>query len=194
MLAGISPLLNDEALYERLQARSDLGKVKVSIGSTDASSSEYLVDDDNSTAHDPTDSDTDEEDDEQILDDLFESVTNGKIDLDEIMLSATQAGKSRGVYASHLFKIWRISLDAAERTLDITSQNSKRTNDPTLSRNYGTNDWMLRYKRIDEYFFMDTFFATKKAGKLSRSNTCCQLFVTDKGYVYVVPMRGATGC
>ena len=36
---------------------------------------------------------------------------------------------------------------------------------------------------------MDTFFATKKSGKLSRGHTCCQLFVTDKGFVYVVPMR-----
>ena len=36
---------------------------------------------------------------------------------------------------------------------------------------------------------MDTFFATSKAGKSSRGHTCCQLFVTDKGYVYVVPMK-----
>ena len=36
---------------------------------------------------------------------------------------------------------------------------------------------------------MDTFFATKKGGTLSRGNTCCQLFVTDKGFIYVVPMR-----
>ena len=36
---------------------------------------------------------------------------------------------------------------------------------------------------------MDTFFATKKGGKSSRGHTCCQLFVTDKGFVYVVPMR-----
>ncbi len=36
---------------------------------------------------------------------------------------------------------------------------------------------------------MDTFFATSKAGKSSRGNTCCQLFVTDKGFVYVVPMK-----
>jgi hypothetical protein len=48
---------------------------------------------------------------------------------------------------------------------------------------------MLRYKRISEYFFMDTFFATKKAGKSTRNNTCCQLFVTDKGFVYVVPLK-----
>jgi hypothetical protein len=50
---------------------------------------------------------------------------------------------------------------------------------------------MLQYKQIDEHFFMDTFFATKnvkKGGKSSRGHTCCQLFVTDKGFVYVVPM------
>ena len=36
---------------------------------------------------------------------------------------------------------------------------------------------------------MDTFFATKKGGTSSRRNTCCQLFVTDKGFIYVVPMK-----
>jgi hypothetical protein len=189
VLAGISPLLNDEALYERLQARSELGKFQVSIGSTYASGKEFLVEDDDSTTDGSTDDDTDEEDNEKVLDDLFEQVTRGDIDLDELMVSAAHAGKSKGVDAAHLSKIWRIDHKAAERTLDITSQNSKRTDDPTLSRNYGTNDRMLRYKRIDDYFFMDTFFATKKAGKSSRSNTCCQLFVTDKGYVYVVPMK-----
>ena len=36
---------------------------------------------------------------------------------------------------------------------------------------------------------MDTFFASKKKTRSTRGNTCCQLFVTDKGFVYVVPMR-----
>ena len=35
---------------------------------------------------------------------------------------------------------------------------------------------------------MDTLFATKKSKKSSRGHTCAQLFVTDKGFVYVVPM------
>ena len=64
-----------------------------------------------------------------------------------------------------------------------------RDDTPSLSRNYPTNDRILRYKRIDELFYMDTFFSTKKSKKLSRGNTCCQLFVTDKGFVYVVPMK-----
>ena len=36
---------------------------------------------------------------------------------------------------------------------------------------------------------MDTFFATKKGGCSSRGHTCCQLFVTNKRFLYVVPMR-----
>ena len=39
---------------------------------------------------------------------------------------------------------------------------------------------------------MDTFFATKNGGVSSRGHTCCQLFVTDKGYVYVVPMKSCS--
>ena len=58
-----------------------------------------------------------------------------------------------------------------------------------MIQNFTTNDKMIRYKHINEFFFMDTFFATRKAGKSSRGHTCCQLFVTDKGFVYVVPMK-----
>ena len=71
----------------------------------------------------------------------------------------------------------------------MTTQTSVRTEDPTLSRNYGTNDCMLQYKHIQDYFFMDTFFATKKGGRSSRGHTCCQLFVMDKEFLYIVPMQ-----
>ena len=33
---------------------------------------------------------------------------------------------------------------------------------------------------------MDDFFATRKSEKYSKGHTCCQLFVTDKGFVCVV--------
>ena len=36
---------------------------------------------------------------------------------------------------------------------------------------------------------MDTFFATKKGGCSAHGHTCCQLFVTDKGFLHVVPMQ-----
>ena len=36
---------------------------------------------------------------------------------------------------------------------------------------------------------MDTFFATRKTTKYLRGNRCCQIFFTNKGFVYVVPMK-----
>ena len=118
----------------------------------------------------------------------LDDVTNVVL-LDNFMASTSQAGKSRGVDPKHLSKIWRISHEDAQRTIDVTTQTSIRTDDPTLSRNYSTNDRMLRYKRIKDFFFMDTFFATKKGGQSSRDYTCCSLFVTDIGIIYVVPMQ-----
>ena len=109
--------------------------------------------------------------------------------MDEFFSHSTHASRPRGVTPEHLSKIWRISHEDAERTIETTIQMSVHTQDPTLSRNYGTNDRMLRYKHIKDYFFMDTFFATKKGGRSSRGHTCCQLFVTEKGFLYVVPMH-----
>ena len=36
---------------------------------------------------------------------------------------------------------------------------------------------------------MDTFFSTKTGGKSSRGNNFCQLFVTDKVFVYIFLME-----
>ena len=37
-------------------------------------------------------------------------------------------------------------------------------------------------------FFTDTFFVTKKAAS-SRGYTCMQIFVSDKGYVFIAAMK-----
>ena len=151
----MSPILDDQVLYGRLAARADLGKFKASIESTDVSGGEYITEEDSATEtssdDNGIDSDSDDEDENRDLDDLYDRVTRGEIDLDTIMVSSTHAGKSTGVDPAHLSKIWKIDLKTAERTLDVVSQYSKRTDDPKLSRNYGTNDRMLRYRRIAEY-------------------------------------------
>lgn len=36
---------------------------------------------------------------------------------------------------------------------------------------------------------MDMLFATSRAGKSECGHTCCQLFITDKGFVHVVSMQ-----
>ena len=60
-----------------------------------------------------------------------------------------------------------------------------------LAQNFGTNDWMLRYKRIKAFFFTDNFFVTKKS-TISRGYSCMQIFVSTKGYVYVAAMKSVS--
>ena len=126
--------------------------------------------------------------DDALLDHIYVDSVEGSINLDEIMVSAVQKGRHKGVDPVHLAKIWRIDEDIAKKTIDITTQRSVRKDYLMVSRNYGTNDRMLRYKHLKEYFYMDTLFATKIFKKSSRGNICAQLFVTDKLHVYVVLM------
>ena len=165
------------------------GRIAARIGSTSTLQLRYISDSESETDEQSHDDSTCNVDDEcfDLLSDLDGDGANERVD--EFFSHSTHAARPRGVTPEHLSKISRISHEDAKRTIDKTTQTSVRTQDPTLSRNYGTNDRMLRYKHIKDYFFMDTFFATKKGGRSSRGHTCCQLFVTDKGFLYVVPMR-----
>ena len=71
--------------------------------------------------------------------------------------SAASATRVRGVSPEHLSKVWRIDHGTAKRTLEVTTQLVSRKDDPKLSRNYGTGDRVLRYRRVERYFYMDTF-------------------------------------
>ena len=179
---------DEHQLYHALNMRNKHGQFAMSIGATSILDQPYLDDDDDSQdCSEEDDTSQDDSDDDFDLKELDDD-TNEAL-LDNFMASTAQAGKTRGVDPKHLSKIWRISHEDAQRTIDVTTQTSTRTDDPTLKRNYSTNDRMLRYKRIKEYFFMDIFFATKKLGQSSQGHTCCQLFVSDKGFIYVVPMK-----
>ena len=178
VLAGVTTTLDPVLFSESLQERRNAGAFAASIGSTTTTDGPYLIPEDESIADLDIDLD--------VTDPM--SFENGEL-LDFFSASGTTASKPKGVSAEFLSKIWRIDVKDAQRTLEVTTQLLKRADDPTLSRNYPTNDRMLRYRRIHQYFFMDTFFATKKAGKSSRGYTCMQLFVTDKGFVYLVPMK-----
>ena len=179
---------DEHQLYQASNMRNEHGQLAMSFGATSILDQPYLDDDDDSQdSSDEDDTSQDDSDDDfdpmELDDDTNEAL------LDNFMASTDQPGKTKGVDPKHLSKIWRISHEDAQRTIHVTTQSSTQTDHPTLSRNYLTNDRMLRYKRIKDYFFMDTFFATKKGGQSSRGHTCCQLFVTDKGFIYVIPMK-----
>ena len=57
-----------------------------------------------------------------------------------------------------LSKIWRIDRDTAERNLDVTYKKFRRSDTPSLSRNYPTNDRILRYKKLMNYFIWTNSF------------------------------------
>ena len=178
---------DENQLYQALNMRNEHGQFAMNIGATSIFDQTYLDDDDSQDTSD--DDDTSLDDSEDDFDPMELDDDTNEAFIDNFMASTAQAGKSRGLDPKHLSKIWRISHEDAQRTIDVTTQTSIRTDDPVLSRNYSTNDRMLRYKRIKDLFFMDTFFATKKGGQSSRGHTCCQRFVTDNRFIYVVPMK-----
>jgi len=101
----------------------------------------------------------------------------------------TMAGKPGGVSAKkRLLKLFSISHDDAEWTLMVTSQLSCQSVDSTLLQNFETNDREIRYRRIDSIFFTDAFFVTAKA-RSTRGNICAQIYVSDKAFMDVHPMR-----
>lgn len=193
VLAGIDPNLNDVTLCTRMENMACLSHFKTNIGAVTVSKTgEYILEDD--PVEECQDTDTERENESECNEDnedvteqftinsLYQELHAGIEDFDEVFASAAHAGRAQGISAEQLSKVWRINIEDAERTLEVVNQRSLHKTNPSLARNYPTNDRMLRYNRIEQYFFMDTFFATKKAGKSSRGNTCCQLFVTDRGF------------
>ena len=157
---------DEHQLYQALNMQNEHGQFAMNIGATSIMDQPYLDDDEDSQgSSDEDDTSQDDSDDDFDLTELDDD-TNEEL-LDNFMASTAQAGKTGRVDPKHLSKIWRISHEDAQRTIDVTTQMSTRTDDPTLSRNYSTNDRMLRYKSINDFFFMDTFFATKKGGQSS---------------------------
>ena len=102
--------------------------------------------------------------------------------------AASVASRAKGFTSDHLSKVWRIDKDTASRTIDCTTQLKKHDESGDLSRNFSTNDRMLRYKRINSHFFTDTFQA-KQGHTSKRGYKYCQLFVSDKGFIFVVFMK-----
>ena len=88
----------------------------------------------------------------------------------------------------HLSKPWRIDIEAAKKMLEITTQLRKHEVDGPLTRDFSTNNRIHCYKRIDTHFFRHTFFVTKRS-KSTCGNTCMNIFVSDKGFMFVVPMK-----
>jgi hypothetical protein len=112
ILTEVSPILIDETLYEQMEARARLGKFQTSIGSMNVTNNKYIVNDD--TTESESSSDESSIEDDLLLDEMHEALLRGDIDLDDIMVNATHAGRSKGINAEQLAKTWRIDLETAK--------------------------------------------------------------------------------
>ena len=115
--------------------------------------------------------------------------------LQDAVVSGVSSKHRKGrVKAQELAKRLNIPFDMAKKTIQATSQLAVRTVDePSLTRKFRTNDRMLRYTRLSCDTFMDTFFSTSKVGPSARGYTTCQVFATEFGHTFVVPMEGKSG-
>jgi hypothetical protein len=133
----VSPLYDPDRLCSLLCERAQESHFMMSVGSTNAWTSQHMI---NDNSDDNRDDDASQEDaDDAAVRDLLATMDEplgADIDLDEYMVSAARVTKNWSVQAEHLSKIWRIDLETAEKTLEITSQNCNRKQASELSRNY----------------------------------------------------------
>eukprot|EP00957_Ditylum_brightwellii_P159758 12159723-Ditylum_brightwellii.AAC.1 len=110
-----------------------------------------------------------------------------QIEFVQAQIAAANAGKPAGTSISTLSKLWCISEDLAQGAIDQNTQLCQHNADNVLSHQYTNNDRMLQYERIQSIFYLDTMFALKH--KSVHQYTCYQVFVSDKCFVAVHPMK-----
>ena len=98
------------------------GHETMAIGSTTVGESEYILDG---------------QEDEEITDEApldgeglvtscdIDLEETDRMDLDEFFMSAVQVGKPHGLDAEHLSKVWRISHEDVQQTINVTSQHGQ---------------------------------------------------------------------
>ena len=168
-LGSISNMLLDLDLSNHMCEKECDGQIAASIRSTNTLQLRYISDSEpEAEVEEQKRDDSTCNDDDDSFAMIFDLDDDGALERVDVFFSySTSASRPRGVTPEHISKIWRISQEDTRRMINNTTQTSVRMQDPTLSCNYGTNDRMLQYKRIQDYFFMDTFFATKWGGSSS---------------------------
>jgi hypothetical protein len=107
---------------------------------------------------------------------------------DNVCVASSTTSRRRGIMtADRLARNWNISLEAAKRTLQVTTQRGIRTvSNPSLSRRFRTNDRQLQYRRISTDVFTDTMESSIVS---KRGNQYAQVFATPFGWTRVHPMK-----
>ena len=114
---------DEHQLYQALSMRNEHGQFAMNIGATSIVDQPYL-DGDNDSQDSCDDDDTSQDNSDDDFDPIELDDDTNEVLLDNFMASTAQSGKSRGVDPKHLSKIWKISHEDAQRTIDVTTQMS----------------------------------------------------------------------
>ena len=77
-------------------------------------------------------------------------------------IGSTTSGGPKGFTADMLSKIWTISHEMSVKTIALTSQLNREGENTSLAINLGTNDRMLRYRRIKSHFSLTPFSSPRR--------------------------------
>eukprot|EP00957_Ditylum_brightwellii_P189715 14441293-Ditylum_brightwellii.AAC.1 len=164
IIMEVPPLCNGQAMFQLLNERGKISQIYCALGSTMEAQESILIDHQEfSDSESVASTNSIHTMDDAMVDQLFGAVTSGSIDLDDYLVILTHANSNMSINEKQLSKNWRISPEVLRETLNVTTQKRAHVDNPSLARNFSTNDKMLRFKRLNFCFFMDTFFATKKA-------------------------------
>ena len=173
-----SGLNESEELAYALGLRGEISKVYGTLGSANVGSLEgarSIFDEPITTSVDNLDS---------MLMSMLDPTEVADI---QASIASASADSPDGISPKVLSKLWCIPENLAKDAVAQSTQLCRHNADNYMSRNLSTNDRMLRYRRLQSVFFTDTMFALKHQS--TRRNVCCQVFVSDKGFVAVYPMK-----
>jgi transposase len=106
-----------------------------------------------------------------------------------VNVSATKSKtmKKKMISPEKLAQNWSIGIEAAKRTVEVTTQRGVRTvSNPALSRRFRTNDRQLRYRRLRGTMFSDTMESSVIS---KRGNRYAQVFGMPIGWTRAYPMK-----
>ena len=105
------------------------------------------------------------------------------------MVSSFRRDKYRSCSAEHLARLWNISLEDAQLTLNASTQDYLRTQEGAMTRRYKTWAHQRQYCQLGGFlsqFYSDTF---KSSIKSLRGNQYIQLFSNRGGFVKSYPIE-----
>ena len=100
--------------------------------------------------------------------------------------SAVQHRRNPPLSKELLARRWGIGINAAERTLTVTTQAGIRKLHNPVERRFHTKQSHLRFPTLLGRFYTDTMFFTRTS---IRSHTCAQVITNGLGYTHVYPMK-----